>query len=55
MTCFSSSLVNLSISVHTFDDCLSLLDGRLHQLRKLCIVIEQIDDSTLTMENLVKN
>jgi len=54
MTCYSSNLVNLSISVNTFDDCLCLLDGRLHQLRKLCIVIKKIENSTLTKESLVK-
>ncbi|CAF3233891.1 unnamed protein product [Rotaria sp. Silwood2] len=52
MTCYSSNLVNLSITVDTFDDCLCLLDGRLHQLYKLCILIKKIENSILTTENL---
>ncbi|CAF3743704.1 unnamed protein product [Rotaria socialis] len=33
----SSTLVELHINVYYFDDCLYLLDGRLHQLRSLSI------------------
>ncbi|CAF3844748.1 unnamed protein product [Adineta steineri] len=50
--CYSSSLISLSICVDTIDDCLCLLDGRLFQLQKLTIAIKQIDNSTLTTENL---
>jgi hypothetical protein len=51
--CYSSSLVNLSICVKTFDDCLCLLDGRLFQLQNLSIIIKKIENPTLTTENLV--
>jgi hypothetical protein len=54
MTCSSSSLVYLSISVQTLDDCLCLFDGRFPQLHKLCILINKIDTPSLSIENLVR-
>jgi hypothetical protein len=54
MTCYSTSLTHLSISVPIFDDCLCLLDGRLPQLRKLYILIDQIQTPLLSIENLVR-
>lgn len=41
MTCYSSNLVSLNISVDSLDDCTGLLDGRLHQLHKLYIIIKK--------------
>lgn len=55
ITCYSTSLIHLSISVHIFDDCLCLLDGRLPQLRKLCVLIEKVDTPSLPIENLVRD
>ena len=52
--CFSFNLINLSISMKTFDDCLCLLDGRFLQLQKLCVVIQQINTPSLSIENLVR-
>lgn len=52
-TCFSSSIVILRIIVNKFDDCLCLLDGRLHQLNKLYIRVDRIDTPILTVEKLV--
>ena len=51
--CYSSSLINLSICVDTFDDCLCLLDGRLCQLQKLSIIIKKIENPTLPTQKLV--
>ncbi|CAF4743827.1 unnamed protein product [Rotaria sp. Silwood2] len=41
-SCVSSTLTKLNISVHTFDDCLYLLDGRLDSLSILIINIREI-------------
>jgi hypothetical protein len=54
MTCYSTSLTHLSISVKIFDDCLCLLDGRLSQLRKLYVFIIKIHTPSLSIENLVR-
>lgn len=54
MTCYSSSLLYLSISVQTFNDCLCLLDGRFPQLHRLCVLISKIDTPLLSIENLVR-
>jgi hypothetical protein len=51
---FSSTLVNLSIEVETFDDCLYLLDERLNNLCTLKIDIEDIDISVFDVDNMVK-
>lgn len=53
-TCYSSSLINLSISVRTFNDCLCLLDGRFPQLHKLCVLVTEINAPSLPIENLVR-
>ena len=52
--CFSFNLINLSITIKTFDDCLCLLDGRFLQLKKLCVVIVKINTPLLSIENLVR-
>ncbi|CAM4844723.1 unnamed protein product [Rotaria magnacalcarata] len=52
MICYSSSLVNLSINVKTFNDCLCLFDGRFPQLRKLYVDIQEINAPSLPIENL---
>ncbi|CAF1321536.1 unnamed protein product [Rotaria sordida] len=39
---FSSTLVELHINVYYFDDCLYLLDGRLHQLHTLFVKVFHI-------------
>jgi len=54
MTCYSTSLTHLSISVQIFNDCLCLLDGRLSQLRKLYVFISKIYRPSLSIENLVR-
>ncbi|UJR12716.1 hypothetical protein I4U23_016890 [Adineta vaga] len=52
--CSSSTLINLSITIKFFDDCLSLLDGRFPNLQKLSVVIEKITNPSLSIENLIK-
>jgi hypothetical protein len=47
MICYSKSLVNLSISVNTFDDCF-------YQLRNLCVLIRQIDTPSLSINVFIK-
>lgn len=39
---FYSNVVELHVNVYLFDDCLYLLDGRLKQLRKLCVTVFHI-------------
>lgn len=50
-TCSSSNIVHLHIKMHNFDDCLSLLDGRLSQLRTLILDLDYIRDSFLIRHN----
>jgi len=53
-TTFSSSiLTQLCINVSSFDDCLSLLDGRLKQLSTLIVRIPYITDCSSIVENTV--
>jgi hypothetical protein len=51
-TCFSSTLTKLCITLLSFEDCLSLLDGRLKQLSTF-IVISQVVGYSLTVNNSV--
>jgi hypothetical protein len=53
-SCHSSTLLNLTITVSTFDDCLVLLDGRLCHLSTFNVTICHIDNSSLTIDNTVK-
>ncbi|CAF1599863.1 unnamed protein product [Rotaria sordida] len=46
-TCLSSSITNLRIKLHNFDDCLCLLDGRLNQLHTFIVKLEYIHDPSL--------
>jgi hypothetical protein len=41
-TCFSSTLTVLCISLFSFDDCLTLLDGRLQQLITFIVNVRHI-------------
>jgi hypothetical protein len=52
-TCFSTNLVILYANVFNFDDCLCLLDGRLAQLREFVVDIQNIDISSLNIDNTV--
>ena len=53
---FCSNLVELHISLLTFDDCLHLLEGRLNQLRRLLVnvrfswSIEPMNDNRVSYE-----
>ena len=47
VACSSSNIVHLQITMHNFDDCLCLLDGRLNQLRTLILTLECIRDGAL--------
>jgi len=49
----SSTLTKLSISVHYFDDCLYLLDGRFECLSTLVIKITAVLDKFSNRENTV--
>ncbi len=53
-SCFSSTIVNLRISVDSFNDCLCLLDGRLSQLRVFIVRIIFISDINLSINNTVR-
>ncbi|CAF2521459.1 unnamed protein product [Rotaria sp. Silwood2] len=50
-TCVSSSLTKLVITLHTFDDCLHLLDGRLKHLSMLIIDIMKIRRTSPNIDN----
>ncbi|CAF1040738.1 unnamed protein product [Rotaria magnacalcarata] len=50
----SSTLTELKINVETFDDCLSLLDGRFNCLSTLIINIEIISCTSGTIDNTKK-
>ncbi len=52
-TCHSSTLFYLNISVSTFDDFLTLLDGHLPQLSNFRFIIRHIDQSSLSIDNTV--
>ncbi len=52
--CCSSTLCHLIIDLVTFDDCLYLLDGRLNQLTKFIVEIEDIEESSLVIDNTVR-
>ncbi len=52
---FSLILTKLCINVSTFDDCLYLLDGRLHQLNTLIIRIYDINAPSLIVHNKVSS
>lgn len=54
VVCYSTSLVDLRISVDNFDDCLCSFDGRFPQLRKLSVVICKIDPPSLSIANSVR-
>jgi hypothetical protein len=54
ITCFSSSIVHLRISVDTFDDCLCLLDGRLTHLRRFVVRVSDICASRLAINSTVR-
>jgi hypothetical protein len=46
VTFSSLTLTKLCIHVHSFDDCLVLLDGRLKQLTKFIVEVDYIYNST---------
>ncbi|CAF4383391.1 unnamed protein product [Rotaria sp. Silwood2] len=50
-SCISSTLIKLNIDVNTFDDCLYLLDGRLHSLSTLIINILKISAPLSNIDN----
>ena len=49
----SSTLMKLCINVYNFEDCLSLLDGRLKQLSTLIVVIVNVEDHSSIVHNSV--
>ena len=52
-SCTSSTLTKLNVFVHSFDDCLYLLDGRFESLSTLIIEITGGVDSMSNRENKV--
>ncbi|CAF1098152.1 unnamed protein product [Rotaria sordida] len=52
MTFSSSTLTKLSINVNDFDDCLSLLDGRLKQLTEFIVQVDYISNWTSTFYSM---
>lgn len=45
--CSSSSITDLRIKLHNFDDCLYFLDGRLHELQIFIVKLKFIHDLAL--------
>lgn len=54
ITCSSSSISYLRISVDTIDDCLCLLDGRLPQLRRFVVRISDLSASQSVINETVR-
>ncbi|UJR29444.1 hypothetical protein I4U23_010656 [Adineta vaga] len=52
-TCFSSTIIDLRISVDTFDDCLCLLDGRLARLRRFVVRTSNIFNNEPISNNTI--
>ncbi|CAF1494428.1 unnamed protein product [Rotaria sordida] len=50
----TTSIVYLNVSVHNFDDCLCLLDGRLSQLHTFIVQVNYIEDTSIIINNTVK-
>ncbi len=53
--CYSSNIVHLNIGVHSFEDCLCLLDGHLTQLHTFIVKVGFIIDTSMTIKNTVKS
>jgi hypothetical protein len=54
-TYYSSNIVHLNIGVHSFEDCLCLLDGHLTQLHTFIVKVGFIIDTSMTIKNTVKS
>ncbi len=52
---YSSSIAHLNVRVRNLDDCLCLLDGRLSQLHTFIVKIDDMYNSSMTLDNKVKN
>ena len=50
----SPNLLELQVNVNNFNQCVSLLDGRFKQLRKLVVNISVISHLTIELKNQVK-
>ena len=51
--CSSSSITHLRIKIHSSDDCLCRLDGRLSQLHTLIVKLDSIRDSNIVITDQV--
>jgi hypothetical protein len=54
-TFYSSNIFYLNVRVSNFDDCLCLLDERVTQLHTFIVKIDYIENSSMTLDNKVKN
>ncbi len=54
-TFYSSTLTKLCIEVENFGDCLCLLDGRIKQLNTFIVVINDIDNHSSVVHNIVSS
>ncbi|CAF2800955.1 unnamed protein product [Rotaria sp. Silwood2] len=53
-TCYPSNIIYLNVRVRNFNDCLSLLDGRLWKLQTFIVEIDRINTTSMTINNTVK-
>jgi hypothetical protein len=53
-SCYSSSIIYLSVKLDNIDDCLYLLDGRLSQLHTFIVEISYINYSSMISKKMVK-
>ncbi|UJR16281.1 hypothetical protein I4U23_003187 [Adineta vaga] len=49
--CYFSGVVYLSIKIHDLDDCFCLLDGGLRQLEALCVQLDNLHFSRMTIND----
>jgi hypothetical protein len=54
-TCYPSNIVYLTVRVHRFNDCLYLLDGHLSQLHTFLVEVDDIYDTSVTINTTVKH
>ncbi|CAF4044009.1 unnamed protein product [Rotaria sp. Silwood1] len=53
-TSYPSNIIHLNVSVYNFDDCLYLIDGRLSQLQRFIVEVDDIYTTSMTINNMVK-
>jgi hypothetical protein len=54
MTCSSSTITYLHVTLHNIDDCLHLLDGRLNRLHSFLVKLDFIHDPALLRRSALR-